>query len=408
LSDHTPEHGDPSADPVVTPTPSGTELVPGGVSRLVRNITVKIGDQEMVPIEQLDPDDVVAETNVWIAGTLDARLPAGTRLELVHEPERRQERVQPLPADKGRFACTCQLKNGLNRLSIRVMQADGQPAEEPVEWGLFYKSSFREWSETVAIAFFLAIIIRTLVLQAFWIPTGSMENTLYGESWQFIPTQEVEQTSSFMRRVYAMAGQWRVDEGGSWQRLARPGDRILVNKFAYVADLTLDGRVPFLPKVWLAPPKRGDIVVFRFPDPDPANPPRDFIKRVVGLPGDEISVVDGVVKINGQPLNEPYEREPPALDFPTSESYGGRTPRGLRRIGSDRIRVEPGYLFVMGDNRNNSSDSRYWGPMPLGNLKGQAVFLYWPLRRIGPIPSYTHTGLSGAEAPMSTTAHGSG
>ncbi|MBI3038494.1 signal peptidase I [bacterium] len=213
------------------------------------------------------------------------------------------------------------------------------------EFLLFYKSSFREWSETVIIAFFLAIIIRSLVIQAFWIPTGSMEPTLFGEK------SEPDGKGNFV--------------------LTRSGDRILVNKFAYVADLSLDGRIPFLPKISFSIPKRGDIIIFKYPDKDPLAKPRDFIKRVVGLPGDQIKIRQGIVYVNGVALVEDsYIKEPPLSDFETV--------------------VPLENLFVMGDNRNNSADSRYWGPMPLTNLKGQAVLLYWPLSRFGPIRSFPH------------------
>ncbi|MDD2998912.1 MAG: signal peptidase I [Erysipelotrichia bacterium] len=207
---------------------------------------------------------------------------------------------------------------------------------------MHYKGSFREWNETIFIAFFLAILIRSLVVQAFWIPTGSMEPTLLGE------------------KRNPFSGQ-----------LERGGDRILVSRFAYVFDLSLDGRVPFAPRIWLKMPERGDIVVFRYPNPDMTAPPKDYIKRVVGLPGDHIDIEDGVVAINGVALNEPYIAEPPLSDFATV--------------------VPEDSLFVMGDNRNNSSDSRFWGPMPLANLKGQAVFNYLPLNRTSPIRSFPHS-----------------
>ncbi|NLI77955.1 MAG: signal peptidase I [Candidatus Riflebacteria bacterium] len=210
-----------------------------------------------------------------------------------------------------------------------------------------YKSSFREWNETIFIAFVLALIIRSLVVQAFWIPTGSMEPTLFGEKHDPVT-----------------------------KALTRSGDRILVNRFAYVADLSLDGRIPWGPRLWLAQPKRGDIVVFKFPDPDPNAPARDFIKRVIGLPGDEINIVEGTVFVNGTPLKEPYIAEPPWQDY--------------------RTEVPADSLFVMGDNRNNSADSRFWGPMPLKNLKGQAVLIYSPLKRIRAIESYPHPALPGA------------
>ncbi|MBF0499959.1 MAG: signal peptidase I [Candidatus Riflebacteria bacterium] len=271
---------------------------------------------------------------------------------MVHIPRGRQKFSCDLPAERGRFASALTLCNGANDISLQVFDVENTVLCRRT-FTLFYKSAFREWNETVFIAFVLAIIIRSLVLQAFWIPTGSMENTLLGEGHN-------------------------VRTGA----LERAGDRILVNKFAYVADLTLDGRLPFLPKIWFSLPKRGDIVVFKYPDKILTNPPRDFIKRVVGLPGEHINITDGVVHVDGAALTEPYIKEPPYSDFETT--------------------VPPDSLFVMGDNRNNSADSRFWGPMPLGNLKGQAVFLYWPFRRIGPIHSYEHLPVTAEAVPSAS------
>ena len=369
---------------------------------LIGGVTVKAGEQGILPVEDLDPDEVLAEATVWVAGELSGRLPPGSRLELLHEPEGRRPRRVPLPLEKNRFAATLRLANGPNQLTLRVARDDDSTVER-CDFSLYYKSSFREWSETVIIAFFLALVIRTLVVQAFWIPTGSMESTLFGESWQ--PLAADEGPPGLLQRL---GGGVKGDRLNGWQKLTRPGDRILVNKFAYVADFTFDGRLPFLPRVWLAPPRRGDIVVFRCPQKtyDPRtgqeDPPRDFIKRVIGLPGDRIEIREGqrTVMVNGQPvqqicnrvyvngeaLDEPYIRESPRDEYVLA---GAMFPDG---------RVPDDCLFVMGDNRNNSSDSRVWGPMPLANLKGQAVFLYWPLARFGPIRSHEHPALPPAKA----------
>jgi signal peptidase I len=346
----------------------------------------------VVPVEQLDPDEVLCDPSVWISGSVGgAHLPEGGALELIHHPRGRASRAIALPADKGRFATTLLVRNGANDFELKIKNGTGDTVYSQ-SFTLFYKSSFREWNETIFIAFFLALIIRSLVLQAFWIPTGSMEPTLLGEKRDPLSLE-----------------------------LKRSGDRILVNRYAYVADFSLDGRIsrvlafflslvppspdaipPLKPekdigealpvltpeqryrfaleqriqnalRLWFAFPQRGDIVVFKFPDRNPLNPSRDFIKRVVGLPGDTIRITDGIVTINGTPLVEPYIAEPPLQDFATT--------------------VPPDSLFVMGDNRNNSADSRYWGPMPMANLKGQAIFLYWPLGRLHPIRSFTHTEL---------------
>lgn len=115
--------------------------------------------------------------------------------------------------------------------------------------------------------------------------------------------------------------------------------------------------------------QRGDVIVF----PAPPNPDEDYIKRVIGLPGDEVMVVDGVVYVNDQPLDEPYINAKP--------------------ISSMRpLTIPEGMVFVMGDNRNVSSDSRAWGPLPIEDIIGKAVFVYWPFERIGLVEHYDLAG----------------
>jgi signal peptidase I len=106
--------------------------------------------------------------------------------------------------------------------------------------------------------------------------------------------------------------------------------------------------------------QRGDIVVFHYPNA----PKRDLIKRVVGLPGDRLEIVRGQVWINGQPLDEPYVLEQGSYSQPPTV-------------------IEPDRVFVMGDNRNNSNDSRRWGSLPIGSIVGRAVFCYWPPQYLG-------------------------
>lgn len=124
-------------------------------------------------------------------------------------------------------------------------------------------------------------------------------------------------------------------------------DYILVNRFVYKMAL----------------PSRGEIIVFHPPHvKDPAN--TDFIKRVVALENDVVEVTDGVLYLNGIPQDEPFIKEPIDADFPA-------------------YRVPKGHVFVMGDNRNNSDDSRYWGPLPLENIVGKAFVIFWPFSRMG-------------------------
>src|SRR5262245_13677352 len=189
----------------------------------------------------------------------------------------------------------------------------------------FKKSVAREYLESVVVAVILALFIRTFVVQAFKIPTGSMETNLL------------------------------------------IGDHLLVNKVIYSPSaLPLEG--------WLLakkPVRRGHVVVFKFPE----DPTRDFIKRVIGLPGETVEIRDKTVFINWQPLVEPYAhfQEPPLRhDDP---EYSLRS-EGIRDNYGPLV-VPPGHLFVLGDNRDNSRDSRFWGTLPRDQVKGRALLVYW-------------------------------
>jgi signal peptidase I len=132
-------------------------------------------------------------------------------------------------------------------------------------------------------------------------------------------------------------------ESVSMENTLHPGNAVLVNRLAYRFKL----------------PERGDIVVF---DP-PFESPEPYIKRVIGLPGDEISIREGYVFVNEELISEPYIKDKPVM-------------RGTWIVPENAI-------FAMGDNRNNSSDSRNWGPVPLENIIGQALFIYWPPNEMG-------------------------
>lgn len=138
--------------------------------------------------------------------------------------------------------------------------------------------------------------------------------------------------------INALSARVRVD-GFSMNPTLKDGEFVLVNRLAYR----------------LGEPERGDIVVFHYP-PDPS---QDLIKRVIGLPGDEIQIEDGQVWVNGTPVAEPY--------IAASPLYRGSW------------RIPAGNLFVLGDNRNDSSDSHSWGMLPQENVIGKAVLVYWPL-----------------------------
>lgn len=110
--------------------------------------------------------------------------------------------------------------------------------------------------------------------------------------------------------------------------------------------------------------ERGDVVVFPYPN----NPDEDYIKRVIGLPGDEVEIIGGIVIVNGAALEEPYISEPAKRDY--------------------YLIVPEGELFLMGDNRNDSSDSRAWGTLPVKDVIGKAVFIYWPFSDFGIVTHY--------------------
>lgn len=168
--------------------------------------------------------------------------------------------------------------------------------------------SIVETLDATIFAALLSLVIIVFVVQAFFIPSGSMEPTL------------------------------------------RTGDRILVGKFTY--------------KIWDV--RRGDIIVFRYP----LNPNKDFVKRVVGLPGERIEIKDGLVLINGRPLHEVYPTALPGGDRACVSNYGPEV-------------VPAESVFVLGDNRCNSEDSRFFGFVPAGNIVGRALAVYWPPDRLG-------------------------
>jgi signal peptidase I len=184
----------------------------------------------------------------------------------------------------------------------------------------FRKSTVREYFESIVVAVILALFVRTFVVQAFKIPTGSMEPNLL------------------------------------------VGDHLLVNKFVFAPAATGVERL-VLP---MRDIRRGDVVVFKFPE----EPERDFIKRVIGLPGDTIEVRSRQVTVNGAPIQEPYAH----YLFPISDDdANGFDPRA--RYGP--VTVPADHYFMMGDNRDNSQDSRYWGFLPAHYVKGRALMIYW-------------------------------
>jgi signal peptidase I len=184
----------------------------------------------------------------------------------------------------------------------------------------FRKSTLREYFESIVVAVVLALFIRTFVVQAFKIPTGSMEPNLL------------------------------------------VGDHLLVNKFVF-APVATDLERLVLPMREI---RRGDIVVFKFPE----EPERDFIKRVIGLPGDTLEMKNRQLFVNGSRLDEAYAHYLFPQGDEQSESFDVRS-----RYGP--VTVPQGHYFMMGDNRDNSQDSRYWGFLPAHYVKGRALTIYW-------------------------------
>jgi len=185
------------------------------------------------------------------------------------------------------------------------------------------KSVFREYFESLVIAVILALFVRTWVLQAFKIPTGSMEQNLL------------------------------------------IGDHLIVNKMVFAPSMSAAERA-LLPDRDI---RRGDVIVFKYPK----EPERDFIKRVIGLPGDRLELHHKAVFINGQALTEPY------IQYLTPPSTDGTVHTDDRTEEYGPITVPADQYFMMGDNRDNSEDSRYWGFMPKSYVKGQALFIYYSL-----------------------------
>jgi signal peptidase I len=180
------------------------------------------------------------------------------------------------------------------------------------------KSTIREYVEAIGVALILALFIRTFIVQAFKIPSGSM-----------IPTLQI-------------------------------GDHILVNKLSYGI------RIPF----WghyiarFGTPQRGDVVVFIFPE----DRSKDFIKRVIGVAGDIVQVRDKRVYINGRAVNDTHAY------FQGDDRLGGPI---YIRDEYGPTRVPEGHIFVMGDNRDKSYDSRFWGFVDLQDVRGKAFLIYW-------------------------------
>jgi len=175
----------------------------------------------------------------------------------------------------------------------------------------FHKSTVREYFESIVITAIIALFATTFVVQAFKIPTGSMESNLL------------------------------------------IGDHLLVNKFVYGLHSGFFAKM--LP---YKEPRRGDVFVFKYPN----NPEVAYVKRLIGMPGDKIEMKGRTVYVNGQPLKESYTQY---IDSGSIYDHFGP------------YDVKQGEYFAMGDNRDNSQDSRFWGSVPRDYLLGKALVIYW-------------------------------
>ena len=196
-----------------------------------------------------------------------------------------------------------------------VSEKPAQSVAKPVK----AKHIVREYAESILIAVLLALVIRTFIVQAFKIPSGSMEDTL------------------------------------------AIGDHILVNKFIFGSKIPFAGGSRVLK---IRDPRQGDVIVFEYPE----DPSKDFIKRVVGTPGDTVEVKDKRVYVNGKLYANPHEVHKDADTIPKELQP---------RDNKDPVKVPAGSYFVMGDNRDRSYDSRFWGFVSMDKIKGLAFIKYW-------------------------------
>lgn len=215
------------------------------------------------------------------------------------------------------------------------MDADTTHLETPQEESLNppqvrKKSVAREYAEAIIFAILLVLTIRVFGMQAFKIPTGSMENTLL------------------------------------------VGDFLFVNKFVYGAHVPFtDLRLPALQS-----PKRGDVVVFKYPKDET----RDFIKRVVGEPGDVLEIRDSALYINDVLIDEPYAKFTATRRRPPNYNNSQIFPEGKgNRDFYGPVTIPEGQYFVMGDNRDQSDDSRFWGFLEDDLIIGKAMIIYLSL-----------------------------
>lgn len=262
----------------------------------------------------------------------------------------------------------------------RRLSASGEPATPP-ETSQSVGAILREWSNALVVAFVATMFFRIFMVELFKIPSGSMTPTLIGGriayadvnhdgNKELVLFQNGQATLVFMpdgRQVKATPEmEPALEEVRSEERF----DRILVNKMAY----------------WFHQPARGDIVVFKVPPAIFSKDKSIYIKRCVGLPGEQLSFDgDGHLQAGGNRVREPDFFDTQRYTSSIDGIYNGTVPGiSYTPTGSgqdtriDSIRVPPGQIYVFGDNTNSSYDSRYWGGVALNNVKGRAFLRYWP------------------------------
>ncbi|MFH0793415.1 MAG: signal peptidase I [bacterium] len=265
----------------------------------------------------------------------------------------------------------------MSEKSKKVKSAKAKDSTQPKPAEPQPKKSFlglcREWGDALVIAYVLAMFIRTFVVELFKIPSASMTPTLIGGAVLETDFDGDGEKDLVLKpdpsppdeyHVFFRKNGKFVENRKIWNaalisvlnhRFKIQNDRIFVNKMAY----------------WFTPPKRGDVVVFKIPRViwDPLRP--IYIKRVVGLPGETVEVRDQRLWINGQRVTEP----PFFGDHMYTHDLQTRPPFSATKIPEDGV-------YCFGDNTLSSLDSRYWGKVPLGNLRGRAFFRYSPLNKM--------------------------
>ncbi len=235
--------------------------------------------------------------------------------------------------------------------TAETVAAENAPAATPAVPA--ERASWVTSTQSLAVTVVIALFVITFIVQAFQIPSESMENTLL------------------------------------------IGDYLLVDKAHYGPAGIWNWLIPY-EKI-----KRGDIIVFRYP----MNPSQHFVKRVIGIPGDHIRLINKQVSVNGKPVREPYVIHSQSIvipfrdDFPNGdigpEHLGGSWPRELQKLTEDNQLIVPeSCYFAMGDNRDESYDSRYWGFVPRENIVGRPLVIYWSVRQRNPADVYADDGTS--------------